>query len=386
MRDEIEYVVVGLGAWGSAAAYHLAKAGCSVLGLEQFAFGHNRGASHDTSRILRHSYHTPDYVRLSFDAYDDWTALEHDSDTTLVTQVGGLDLFPPDAATSIEDYTDAMRALDVEFEELGATDVGQRWPQFAVPDGTVGLYQARGSIVPAGRGTQTMQELARRYGADLREHVKVCDVRDRGDAVEVRTADTTFACRKLIVCADAWTNQVLNGLDWQIPLTTTLEQVTYFQPADPGTFIPGRLPLWIWMDEPCFYGFPCYGDTTVKAAQDCGGAEVTGDTRPFEPDPDRIALLSDFMAATLPRAGPATKSLTCLYTLTPDRDFVLGTVPGHDAVSVGVGAGHGFKFAPVVGRMLAELAQADETRFDVTPFRLDRRSLTDPHAPIQWRM
>jgi sarcosine oxidase len=200
----------------------------------------------------------------------------------------------------------------------------------------------------------------------------------------VVTAETTYVCRRVIVCADAWTNDVVADLDWSVALTVTLEQVTYFEPPDPAPFQPGRLPLWIWMDDPSYYGFPCYGENTVKAAEDCGGREVTGDGRPFEPDAGREAELAAFMARTLPGSGRPVRSLTCLYTLTPDRDFVLGPVPGHEAVLMAMGAAHGFKFAPTLGRMLAELATTGETGFDITRFRLDRPALHDTNAPVSW--
>jgi sarcosine oxidase len=385
VSTSVEYVVVGLGALGSAAAYHLAKRGHRVVGLERFELGHHRGASHDSSRILRHSYHTESYVDLTFDAYDDWAALETDSRQSLVTPVGGLDLFPPGAAIPSNDYTRSMSAAGVDFELLQAAEIGRRWPQFNVGDGTVGLYQRRGSIVPAARGTAAMQEVARRHGADLRDRTPVTSLQDLGAAgVEVCTADTTLTCRRVVVCADAWTNDVLAGLDWSVPLTVTLEQVTYFRPPDPEPFRPGRLPLWIWMDDPSYYGFPCYGEDTVKAAQDCGGPTVTGDGRSFAPDPNRQAALAAFMARTLPGSGSPVRSLTCLYTLTPDRDFVVGPVPEHENVLVGLGAAHGFKFAPTLGRMLADLAARDETAFDIVDFRLDRPALLDADAPVSW--
>lgn len=385
MSTPVEYVVVGLGALGSATAYHLARGGHRVIGLERFELGHRRGASHDTSRILRHSYHTPQYVRLTFDAYDDWAQLEADSGERLVTTVGGLDLFPPGAAIPADDYTDSMTAVGVDYDVVDSGEISARWPQFAVPDGTSGIYQRRGSIVPAGRGTATLQQMARRHGAMLYDQTPVTSVRDLGTAgVEVSAGDTTYRCRRLVVCADAWTNDVVAGLDWSVALTVTLEQVTYFSPEDPQPFMPGRLPLWIWMDDPSYYGFPCYGEPTVKAAEDCGGAVVTGDDRPFEPDPARVTELARFMARTLPESGRPVRSLTCLYTLTPDRDFVLGPVPGHEAVLVGLGAAHGFKFAPTLGRMLSELASAGETSFDIAPFRPDRPALHEADAPVNW--
>ena len=122
MSERVEYVVVGLGALGSAAAYELAARGADVVGLERFELGHHRGASHDSSRILRHSYHTPGYVRLTFDAYDDWARLETESGEHLVTTVGGLDLFPPGCAIPPEDYVSSMTLSGVDFETLALLD------------------------------------------------------------------------------------------------------------------------------------------------------------------------------------------------------------------------------------------------------------------------
>lgn len=386
MSRDFDYVVVGLGALGSAAAYHLAKGGHSVLGLEQFELGHSRGASHDTSRILRHSYHTPGYVELTFAAYDDWAVLERDSNEQLVTRVGGLDLFPSGAAIPIDDYTTSMSSQSVSFETLDAKEVRRRWPQFAVSDGTVALYQRDGSIVPAARGTAAMQRQARRFGATLRDRTAVTALEPCSEGVRVRTIDTTYAVPRVIVCADAWTNHVLAGLDLALPLTVTLEQVTYFEPADAAPYQPGRMPLWIWMDDPAFYGFPCYGEATVKAARDVSEIPVTGDDRPFDPDPERLVELTDFMARTLPTSGQPVRSKTCLYTLPPDRDFVLSPAPGHGAVFVGLGAGHGFKFAPTFGRLLAELAITGAANCDLSAFALDREALTRPDYPVTWRV
>jgi glycine/D-amino acid oxidase-like deaminating enzyme len=160
--------------------------------------------------------------------------------------------------------------------------------------------------------------------------------------------------------------------------------VTYFRPRDPAVFSPGRLPLWIWMDDPSYYGFPCYGEPTIKAARDCSGIEVTGNERPFEPDAAQLSQLSDFMARILPASGPPVRSKTCLYTLTPDRDFVISTVPGHPEVTVGLGAGHGFKFAPTIGRLLADLAVTGATPLDLSAFRLDRDALTSSEPRVKW--
>jgi len=164
----------------------------------------------------------------------------------------------------------------------------------------------------------------------------------------------------------------------------TLEQVTYFRPDDPQRFAQGRHPLWIWMDDPSFYGFPCYGEPTVKAAQDCGGPRVDPDDRGSEPDAELEQRLAAHVQRMLPGVGAPVRSLRCQYTLTPDRDFVLAPVPGHESVVVGLGAAHGFKFAPTFGRLLADLALDGATSVDVSSFRLDRPALTDPDYAAHW--
>jgi sarcosine oxidase len=387
MTDRYDAVVVGLGALGSAAAMHLARGGQRVLGLERFELGHKRGASHDTSRILRHSYHTPGYVRLTQEAYADWADLERWSGEQLVTIVGGLDLFPADPAIPMDDYTASLDEVGIVHELLDVAEIGRRWPQFSLPAGTIGLYQDRGAIVPAARGTALMQKLAAAAGAELRGSERVLSVVDGPSGVAVSTESETFVADRVVVCADAWTNEVLAGLGVHVPLETTLEQATYFAPERPGSFAPHHLPLWIWMDDPSYYGFPCYGEPTVKAAQDCGGPVIdTSDpeSRTSEPDPAMLERLASFVASVLPESGQPVRSIRCQYTLTPDRDFVMAPVPGHESVVVGLGAAHGFKFAPTFGRLLAELATAGTTTTDLTPYRLDRPALTDPAYQAHW--
>jgi sarcosine oxidase len=382
--ERVDHVVVGLGALGSATAWWLAAGGHQVVGLERFRLGHDRGASHDTSRILRHSYHTPAYVELTKQAYDDWARLEAASGESLVTVVGGLDLFPTGAAIPPGDYVDSLTAAGVAFELLDVAEVSRRWPQFSLPAGTTALHQERGAIVPAGRGTATMQRLAAAAGARLLDETPVARLTETADGVLVEAGGTTYLASSVVVCSDAWTNQVLAGLDVELPLTMTLEQVTYFAPPAPDRFAPGELPLWIWMDDPSYYGFPCYGEATVKAAEDCGGPVADPDDRTSEPDVDMLGRLSSFVGSLLPGSGPAVRSLRCQYTLTPDRDFVLGPVLDHPRVVVGLGAAHGFKFAPTLGRLLAELAVTGESATDLTPYRMDRPALTDPAYVGNW--
>jgi sarcosine oxidase len=393
--QRVDAVVVGLGGLGSATAWQLARRGARVVGLEQFELGHVRGASHDTSRILRRSYHTPAYVRLANEAYRDWALVEAASSESLVTLTGGLDLFPPGAAIPAADYVTSMRAEGVVFEELDRGQVASRWPALRLPDGTSALHQPDTGIVPAGRSTRVMQRLAREAGATLVERAPVTGLEALGDGtVSVTTSGPVaevYVADRVVLTADAWTNGLLAHLGCSLPLTVTREQVTYFAPAEPSRFGVEGLPVWIWMDDPSFYGFPTYGEggngSLVKAGQDCGGAVTTAEGRSFEPDPDALDRLTGFAAALLPGVGPAVRTVTCLYTLTPDRDFVVGALPAYPSVLVGLGAGHGFKFAPTLGRVLADLADSAKggrTTSDVSAFAADRPALVDADHPVSW--
>ena len=189
---------------------------------------------------------------------------------------------------------------------------------------------------------------------------------------------------RVVVTADAWTADLLAPLGVDLPLTVTEEQVTYFAPARPTEFRPDVFPVWIWMDEPSYYGFPTYGEETIKAAQDCGGPTVTGDDRSGVLNDVMRERLSRFMCQVVPGCGPPIRSKRCLYTLTPDRDFVVDRLPEHPNVTLGLGAGHGFKFAALFGRLLSDMAIEGESRYDLSAFRLDRPALTDPSYVANW--
>ncbi len=378
--------VVGLGALGSAAACWLAaRPGARVVGFERFEIGHANGASADHSRIIRLSYHRPDYVRLAERAYETWAEVEADAGQQVITVTGGLDLFPGACAIPEADYAASMAAEGVPFERLGATEVMHRWPQWRLADDTVALYQARSGLADPFKGNAAHRQLAVRRGATLLERSPVAGIEDLGDSYRLTLHDGTIhEAGRVVIAADAWTNDLLGSFGMRVPLTITQEQVTYFAAPDPGAFAPDRFPIWIWMDDPSFYGFPTYGENGPKAAQDVGGREVTPDTRTFEPDPEATARLEAFLAEHLPGAvGPPILTRTCLYTMTPDRDFIVDRLPGSPGVVVLQGAAHGFKFASVLGRIAAELAfdGATPSAGELEAFRVDRPVLLHPDPP-----
>ena len=383
MRSDYEYIVLGLGGIGSGAAYWLARhAGADVLGLEQYEMGHVRGGSQDHSRIIRLSYHTPGYVRLAKRAYESWGELEREAGEEVVLRTGGLDFGPLSGAIPLGDYSSSLEAEGVEYEPLEAAEIRRRWPQLHVDDDIHGLFQADAGIAKAAVGNAAHQRMAREHGATLLDSMPVDAIDHSNGEVRVRAGGRTFAGRRLVVAAGAWSNLALAHLGYSLPLEVTQEQVTYFSTPHLDRFRPGRFPVWIWMDEPSFYGFPVFGEEATKIAQDVGGRVVSPAGRGFDPDPENLARVTAFAERFMPEAlGPVLYTKTCLYTLTPDRDFVIDRLPDHPEVAVAIGAGHAYKFASAIGRVLAELAVAGETPIDLEPFRWSRPILHMQNPP-----
>ena len=383
MRNDWDAIVVGLGAIGSGAAYWLSRRlGDRVLGLEQFELGHVNGAGQDHSRIIRLSYHRRDYVRLARRAYESWAEVEAESGTRIVTTTGGLDIGPREAAIPLHDYMHAMAEESVPFEHLAGPEISRRWPQWRLGDEHHGLYQADAGIADPNRGNAAHQRLARANSATLLEHAPVAALRSvAGGGLEVELTDgSVHRAPHVVIAADAWTNDLLDAFDRRLPLTIIEAQVTYFAAPDPARFAPDRFPIWIWMDDPSFYGFPTYGEAGPKAAEDVGGDEVTPATRRFERNEIGFRRLTDFLARHLPEhLGPEIYTKTCLYTMTPDRDFVVDRLPDAPGVLVALGAAHGYKFASVLGRILAELVVDGSTPSagELERFTIDRPILLE---------
>jgi sarcosine oxidase len=382
--SEYRVVVLGLGGIGSAAAYWASRRlGSDVLGIEQFELGHDRGGSEDHSRIIRLSYHTPAYVELAKAAYDAWEQVEVGSGEQLVLRTGGLDLAPSDASIGLDSYRSSMAAAGVPFEELDAAEVMRRWPQWRLPDDVTALFQERSGIVMASRANATHRLLAAENGATLVDGVEVTAIREVGGEVEIEVDGRSHRSASLIIAAGAWTNRLLLHLGVDFPLEVTLEQVVYMEPEDPLAFHPSRFPIWIWMDEPSFYGFPIFGEPAVKIAWDRCEIVTDPDTRSFEPRGDVIEGVRDFAATHLPGAvGRVRLAKTCLYTLPPDRDFIVDRVPGTNNVYTVVGAGHAFKFASLLGRVLTDLALDGGTPHDISALAADR-TILEEKTPIR---
>jgi sarcosine oxidase len=375
----LDVIVVGGGIMGSGAAYHLAKDGLRVLVLEQFAVGHTRGSSHGPSRMIRLAYDAADYVQLARASYALWHEIEAESAQSLLVKTGGFDFGPP-GASKLAGIRETYEALEVPFEALDRDEIVRRFPQFSLPDGTVGYYQGDYSILSADRCLDALVTQARRRGTAFSEGETVQDVRASREGVEVRTDKATYHAGRLVLAAGSWMRPLLQQLDLDLPLAVRKEQVAFFKPRGPTAFQPGRFPLFIqhFLDSPSLgSGFPIFGHSGVKLMLDRTGPRVD------HGDPDRaveqsgLERLRAYAAGILPALGTEIiEAVTCRYTMTPDEDFIIDRHPAHSQVVIASAcSGHGFKFAVVVGHILADLATRGATSYNIERFRLDRPPL-----------
>lgn len=396
MNSSYEHIVIGVGGIGSAAAYWIAKRGGKhVLALEQYELGHWRGASEDHSRIIRHSYHTADYASLTRAAYDHVRDLEEATGMDLIKVTGGLNLAPNDSAGNAEigGYAHSLAEQGHAYEVMDWAELAARWPQWHVGRETVALYQADSGLLDIRRTNSAHISRARALGVTFRDQSPARRIAASADSVEVHTDDEVYRARTLTICAGSWTPALLAGLGAAVPLVLTQEQVSYFASPDLRPFAPGRFPVWIFHgavfdgEETSYYGFPVYGEAGVKLGRDVSGRFVTQETRSFEPNAEQTAENAAFLARYLPGAvGPELVSKTCVYDLTPDRNFVIDTLPGYPHVALCVGAGHAAKFAALLGHIMADLAIDGGTGYGIGTWRLDRPALTDPGFPTDFRM
>ena len=390
LRRTYDVAVVGLGVLGSAAAWQLTRRGLRVIGLERHAVGHHLGASHGDWRIVRLTHRTPAHVRTAALADAGWAELEAGTGERLVARTGGVDVFAD--GDDPAPLTASLDAAGIPFELLDAAESRRRWPGLAVPDDAGVLFQPAAGVVGADRATAALRRRALAQGAVLRGGAPVTGVLDTGDGVELRIGDgTEYRARHAVVAAGAWTDDVLamlaaeyaddrdvrGGAPW-LGLTVTQEHVVHFA-VDPGSHAPGRFPTWSWRAGATYAGAPELGEATVAVGRDSGGREVVPDGARV-PDPEYVADVTSFVRTAIPGAGPAVRVTPVLSAATPDREVVLGSVPGHERVTVALGDAQGFAFAPWFGLVLAELLTGDRTSSPIGDYAPGRAALTGTGA------
>ena len=359
-------VVLGLGAMGSAAAYHLARRGQRVLGLEAHPRGHARGSSHGKTRIIREAYfEAPEYVPLVQRAYALWRELEVESGRYLLTITGGLNIGAPESAF-VSGARMSAQLHHLPHEELTSADVAKRFPGFRLPEEIVAVYEPTAGILDPEACVFAHLDCAARHGADIHHSEPARRWSVDGDGVRVETGVGVYTANRLIITAGPWAGEILSDLG--LPLRVQRIVNVHFAPVQPELFAPERCPVYLMqVPEGDYYGFPALPGQGVKIGRHDIGEVTTPETIRRDVDPDEIAMLRDVLDRYMPGAsGDVLWTLTCMYTNTPDRHFILDRHPAHGNVAYGCGfSGHGFKFSSAIGEVLADLATDGASRHDV---------------------
>jgi sarcosine oxidase len=370
MSATFDVAVVGLGAMGSAAAYHLARRGRSVLGLDRFAPPHAHGSSHGRTRIIREAYFEhPAYVPLVQRAYELWSELERATGRELLRITGGLMLGRSDGIL----VAGARRSAEehrLPHALLTAAEVRSRFPALAPEDDLAAVFEPRAGVLFPERCIEAHLDQARRHGATLRCDEAATAWRCDGGGVRVTTGDGEYHAAQLLLTAGSWMRALAPGLE--LPLTVERQVLYWFAPAaDAPIFAPARCPIHLWEPSPqrFFYGFPDFGDG-VKVALHHGGESADPDHVRRAVRGDEVAAMRALVRRFLPAAdGALRSSAVCTYTNTPDGHFWIDRHPDHAHVLIASAcSGHGFKFSSAIGEALADLLEERRSRFDLRMF------------------
>ena len=373
--ERYDTIVVGLGAVGSAAAFHIARRAKRVIGLEQFTLAHDRGSSHGRSRVTRQAYfENPAYVPLLGRANELWTQLQRDSGMRLLEITGGLMLGPPDGGV-VKGTLASARTHGLPHEVLEAPEVRRRFPAFSVEDGKIGVLDKVAGVLFPEDCIRAHAAGATRAGAELRWQEPAVSWKATNDSVEVKTAQGTYVASTLVLCAGPWMGELVAGLG--MPLAVERNVLYWFRPTtDIAMFAPDKFPVFIIEYEPgkVFYGFPALGDDGVKVARHHTGVSCTPTDIGRELSEEEIREVRGILEHNLPAVnGNLLSATTCMYTNTPDGHFIIDRDPRHpNVILASPCSGHGFKFASVIGEVLADLACDYQTKHPIDMFRLGR--------------
>ncbi len=368
-----DVAVIGLGAMGSAALCELSRRGHRVVGIERFARGHERGSSHGESRAIRLGYFEhPSYVPLARAAYERWEQLEQLTGESVLTRTGVLEIGRP-GSILVAGSAEASRLHGIAHEVLTAAEITRRFSQFNLPDDYSGVFQKDGGFVCADLANRLHLQLAEQAGARVVENCAVSSIEPRQEAVQVVAEGMTVEAESVIIATGGWIGNLVPQLSVRLKLTRQV--LCWFAPKQPDAVALGSLPVFaIDGPEDLAYGFPDLGLGFKCASHLSSGDLADADSARQDASAADEAQMRRFLEAFLPAAAGALIGMkTCIYTRTPDEDFVIDLLPDDPRIVVASPcSGHGFKFASVIGEVLADLATRRATRHDISRFAIAR--------------
>jgi len=365
-----DIILAGLGAVGSATAFHLAGRGVRVLGLDRYHPPHALGSSHGGSRVIRETaFEHPRYVPLARRAYENWRRIEAATGVSVLHVTGVLFLGAPDSQIVAGTIASA-REHGVANEPLGAGDLARGYPMFQELDGVVGVLEPGGGWLDPERSIAACLTYASAQGVDVHFDEPLVGWQPDGDGVTVTTSQARYRSGRLLLAAGPWMPELLDGI---AALTVERQIQHWFAPGARAAAVE-RMPVFIRQTaDNVFYVMPPAGGEVKVAVHHDGQRTTPATVRRTVSDREigaTRALLQRYVPAL---AGEHCRAAVCLYTNAADGHFVIDRHPAHHAVFLASPcSGFGFKFASVVGEILADLLVIGTSRFDITPFRIDR--------------
>ena len=389
MRNNVDTIVLGLGAMGSAAIYQLAKRGHRVLGIDQFSPPHDYGSSHGETRIIRQAIgEGEEYVPLALRSYELWREIEREAGRELLVITGGLILESQQSNTMMHGRRNFLAQtiqcatlFNLCHEILEPQDIRKRYPQFAVTN-EFGYFEYETGYLRPELCIQAQLDLAKRHGANLQTNEKVLSIKPDGfnKGVIVKTDRAVYGADKLIIAAGSWVTQFLEPAHAQY-FKVYRQAMFWFKIQDDlqNQFLPGKLPIFIWIfqsgGENVFYGFPSLDGKTIKMASEQYVNVTTPEQVEREiTEEEKNTMYKNYVLSRLPGITNACdEAASCLYTTTPDSNFVIDFYPGHPQVIIASPcSGHGFKHSAAIGEVLAEVVSGGKSKIDISSFGIDR--------------
>lgn len=358
-------IVVGCGGAGSAALYHLARRGESVLGIEQFEIGHDRGSSHGETRVIRMAYFEhPDYVPLLQQSYSLWRELERQTGRHLFHETGLIEVGPADGIV-VPGVLDSAQQYGLPVERWSRKDLQDRAPMLRLPAGLEIVFEKRAGYLLVEESVRAHVHAARQFGAEIAAPCAVQQIEQRADGLRVVTEYGSFESERLVICGGAWARTLMGQTSVSLPLTILRKVLHWFPVRDERYRADHGFPVFFYEHDGKFiYGFPSIDGSELKVAQHSGGVAVE--------NPDRLDRADDvserevveaFVRTYMPGlGGHATRQDICMYTMTPDEHFIVDRHPDDPRIAYVCGlSGHGFKFTPVLGQMVSQLVLDGQT-------------------------
>jgi sarcosine oxidase len=376
MSNHSTVIVIGGGGMGLATAWRLAKGGHNVRVLEQFSFFHNRGSSHTEHRIIRRTYNDDLYSRLMPHAYRLWRELEADSGQKLMYLVGGVDFGPEDDPT-LNDIIRISRDLSVPLDVMTREEAQKRFPQFHLRPNFIMTYCPENGFLAIDDCLRAQAEQARKYGAILQDEEPVLEIKPLAHGAEVRTSKATYTCDRLVITAGPYVKNLMKQLGLDVPYTIELNQAHWFKTDRPELFTPDRFPIFIVRHDADgmggMYGFPTFRHPGIKVSIHHSNQYINIEEYDMQPRRETAERVWNWVREFIPDAsGELLDVGTCPYDFPPDEHFVLSLHPQYPDISMANMAGHGYKFASLVGEIMAQLALNGKSEYDLTGLGVDR--------------